>query len=259
MSAKYFSLVLHSRIPYVPAPGSWPRGTDWLYEAAAEGYLPLLLVFERLCEEGHPARINISFTPVLVEQLKSPSFAAKLKEYLKMKVTISPSDRAYFERTGNKRPYDPERVRERLKENAGHFVDSLCESLKDQANGGGVALCDTELFGHWWSAGSEWLYVVLKRLHQTGIEPQKESRILRQISREKFLLENSDWPFLISTWTARDYPENRAAEHYERASTLAQWIHRDSPLSPAETRLPKTWEEEDSLFPEVVVPDGRII
>ncbi len=35
MSSEYFSLVLHSHIPYVIAHGNWPHGMDWLYEAAA--------------------------------------------------------------------------------------------------------------------------------------------------------------------------------------------------------------------------------
>ncbi|MGB7294865.1 MAG: 1,4-alpha-glucan branching protein domain-containing protein [Candidatus Aminicenantales bacterium] len=550
MSVKYFSLVLHSHIPYVMAHGNWPHGMDWLYEAAAESYLPLLSVFERLQEEGLPPRVNISFTPVLMEQLKSPSFATGFKEYLRMKVEIARQDRAYFEKAGtepllalteywenwytgllelfsgryhediigafrrlqdddqievltsaathgyfpllseddsirwqvrqgrycyekyfgkkptgfwlpecayrpgyawksplgspdavsrsgvdeilgeeglgcffvdthllsggeakgvyldrfpalkllwekfkkeyqpgqeiaktpylpylaypskvpflvrdersgaqvwsgktgypgdgwylefhkkhfpggmrywritasdadlgDKLPYDPERVRERLEENAGHFVDSLRGSLKDQDGGVVVALYDTELFGHWWFEGPEWLYLVLKKLHQAEVEPQtasrclealpphslislpegswgtggfhwiwlndgtawiwekiyaiekqamklkffspaKDSRILKQFIREKFLLESSDWPFLISTWTARDYSENRAAEHYERASTLVTWIQRDNPLSPAEMGLLETWEEEDKLFSEVVIPDGRIV
>ena len=37
-----FSFVLHSHIPYVLAHGRSPHGTDWLSEAAAETYLPLL-------------------------------------------------------------------------------------------------------------------------------------------------------------------------------------------------------------------------
>ena len=550
MSAKYFTLVLHSHIPYVLAHGSWPHGMDWLYEAAAESYLPLLRVFERLRDEGLPPRVNISFTPVLMEQLKSPSFAAGFKEYLRMKVEIARRDRAYFEKAGvnsllpltgywedwytglidlfsgtcrediigafrrlqdndqievltsaathgyfpllseddsirwqvrqgrycyekyfgkkpagfwlpecayrpgyswksplgggravpragvdeilgeeglgcffvdthllgggeakgvylnrfpalkllwekfkkeyrpaeeisktpylpylaypskvpflvrdersgtqvwsgksgypgdgwylefhkkhfpggmrywritasnadlgDKLPYDPARVRERLEENAGHFVESLSRSLDGQERGAVVALYDTELFGHWWFEGPEWLYLVLKRLHQTDVKPQTASRclealqpyslislpegswgtggfhwiwlnegtswiwekiyaiekqatklktlpkannhrILKQFVREKFLLESSDWPFLISTWTARDYSENRAAEHFERARTLAEWIQRETPLSPYETQLLETWEEEDNLFSEVVAPDGRIV
>ena len=71
--------------------------------------------------------------------------------------------------------------------------------------------------------------------------------------------ESSDWPFLISTWTARDYSENRVAEHYERARTLVEWIQRNGPLSPAEKRLLETLEEEDNLFSEIVIPDGRIV
>lgn len=35
MSLKYFSLVLHSYIPYLIAHGNWPHGMDWLDEAAA--------------------------------------------------------------------------------------------------------------------------------------------------------------------------------------------------------------------------------
>lgn len=35
MSLKYFSLVLHSHIPYLIAHGNWPHGMDWLDEAAA--------------------------------------------------------------------------------------------------------------------------------------------------------------------------------------------------------------------------------
>jgi 1,4-alpha-glucan branching enzyme len=541
MSAKYFSLVLHSHIPYVLAHGSWPHGMDWLYEAAAESYLPLLRVFERLQNEGLPARVNVSFTPVLMEQLKNPSFAAGFKEYLKMKVEIARRDRRYFEKTGpqpllalteyweswyagilemfsgrcqediigafrklqdndqievltsaathgyfpllseddsirwqvrqgrycyekyfgrkptgfwlpecayrpgyawksplgggdpvsrpgvdeilgeeglgcffvdthllsggeakgvyldrfpalkllwekfkkeyqpgqevaktpylpylaypskvpflvrdeksgtqvwsgktgypgdgwylefhkkhfpggmrywritssdadlgDKLPYDPERVRGRLEENAEHFVDSLRTGLKDQDDG---------VVGHWWFEGPEWLYLVLKKIHLTEVKPQtasrclealqphslislpegswgtggfhwiwlnegtawiwekiysiekqavklkssppaKDNRILKQFIREKFLLESSDWPFLISTWTARDYSENRAAEHYFRAKTLAEWLQRDGPLSLAEAKLLETWEEEDKLFSEVVIPDGRIV
>lgn len=40
--------------------------------------------------------------------------------------------------------------------------------------------------------------------------------IIEQLGRELLLLQSSDWQFLISTWTARDYSENRIAEHYEK-------------------------------------------
>jgi 1,4-alpha-glucan branching enzyme len=77
--------------------------------------------------------------------------------------------------------------------------------------------------------------------------------------REKLLLESSDWPFLISTRTAKDYAENRAAEHFDRARTLCDWVDRSAPLSPAEEALLAAWEAEDCLFPEVIGLEGETI
>ena len=47
-----FTFVLHSHLPYVISHGRWPHGTDWLNEAAAETYIPILEVIERLVAEG---------------------------------------------------------------------------------------------------------------------------------------------------------------------------------------------------------------
>ncbi|MDH7511642.1 MAG: DUF1957 domain-containing protein [Clostridiales bacterium] len=550
MASKFFSLVLHSHIPYVLAHGNWPHGVDWLHEAAAESYLPLLDVFYRLRDEGFAPNVNVSFTPVLMEQLKSRSFASGFKSYLQMKIDIARQDRAYFEKTGNKtllsltfyweawyqklyesftttwredilggfrklqeqglveimtsaashayfpllsrdeslrrqvrqgksvyrehfgrdpqgfwlpecayrpryawkrpigsgrssprlgvdeilgeeglgyffvdthllsggevrgvyldrfpalkllwekfrkgyetgkqaasspylpyladpsrvpffvrddksgaqvwsgksgypgdgwylefhkkhfpggmrywritsngadlgdkQPYDPGRIQERLDENAAHFVDSVAASLSGEDEGVVAALYDTELFGHWWFEGPEWLYRVIKKFYGTKIQPRqandclealrphvvvslpegswgtggfhwiwfnddtawiwekiywveeeahrlprslarKKPELYRQFMREKFLLESSDWPFLISTWTARDYAENRAAEHFQRAKTLVDWLKRNDPLGQHEQKQLATWEEEDNVFATIVTPDGDFI
>ena len=550
MADKSFCLVLHSHIPYVLAHGSWPHGCDWLFEAAAETYLPLLDVFERLADEGVAARANISFTPVLMEQLKDPDFVRGFEDYLAMKIEAAASDRSYFARTGNeslrpltayweawyrklledfqgrwkgdiigafrslqdrnlievltsaathgyfpllsrdqsvrqqvrqgiqtyrkhfgreprgfwvpecayrpgyawanplgdgeprdrlgvdeilaqegvgyffvdshllkggeargvyidrfpglkllwekfrdayspageqpndpysaylahpsrlpffardavsgsqvwsrsmgypgdggylefhkkhfpgglrywritsseadlgmKRPYEPDAVRGRLEDHAGHFVSVLRASLEGRPDGSVAALYDTELFGHWWFEGPEWLYHVVKKLAAGPVWPSTASaelerrpprtvialpegswgqggfhwiwlnddtawiwkkiyrieaaaaaleprlpaldrRLVKQFFREKFLLESSDWPFLVSTWSARDYAENRAAEHFERALTLAGWLEEGRPLSGEEDALLRTFESEDHLFEEVVLPDGTVI
>jgi len=550
MADKSFALVLHSHIPYVLAHGSWPHGMDWLYEAAAEAYLPLLDVFERLADEGLPPRTNISFTPVLMEQLKDSGFVAGFEDYLGMKIEAAGSDRAYFEKTGNaalrpltdhwrgwyrrlleefrgrfngdiigafrslqdrglievltsgathayfpllardqsirqqvrqgvityrkyfgreprgfwvpecayrpgyawknpldggpaydrlgideilsqeglgyffvdahllkggeargvyvdrfpglkllwekfrdaygptderpndaytayrahpsqlpffardvvsgsqvwsrvmgypgdgaylefhkkhfpgglrywritssqadlgaKEPYDPATVPGRLADHAHHFASVLATALDGRTVGAVAALYDTELFGHWWFEGPEWLYHVIKGLSSGPVRPSTvhdalerlkpltavalpegswgqggfhwiwlnddtawiwrkiyrieaaaaaleprladlDRRLLKQFFREKFLLESSDWPFLISTWSARDYAENRAAEHFERALTLAGWLEAGRPLSDSEQALLRTFESEDHLFDEVVLPDGTVI
>jgi 1,4-alpha-glucan branching enzyme len=550
MAEKFFSLVLHSHIPYVLAHGSWPHGTDWLHEAAAETYLPLLDVLERLAGEGIRPRVNISFTPVLLEQLKDPVFTRDFKAYLDMKIEAAVRDRAYFATTGNtalgslatfweswylklredylgrfrgnivdafrslqdrgqievltsgathgyfpllsrdasirhqvaqgvhtyrrhfgraprgfwvpecayrpgypwrnplcdgepyarpgvdeildekglgyffvdshllkggqakgvyidrfpglkllwekfqdsyepadelphdayspylahpsrvpffardavsgsqvwsrhmgypgdgaylefhkkhfpggmrywritssdsdlglKEPYDPAAIGACLERHAAHFVSVLEQSLAGRDSGVITALYDTELFGHWWFEGPEWLYHVIKKLASSPIEamtasgvldrlpPSKvialsegswgqggfhwiwlnddtawiwkkiyrieaaaaaleprldrlDRRVLKQFFREKFLLESSDWPFLVSTWAARDYAENRAAEHFERALTLAGWLEEGHALSPTEGSLLGVFETEDHLFEEVVLPDGSVI
>ena len=102
MAHKFFTLVLHSHIPYVLSHSNWPHGMDWLYEAAAESYLPLLNVFRRLRDEGISPQVSIGFTPVLADQLKDKSFKAGFGEYLDMKIAIAAKDRSDFEKSGDK-------------------------------------------------------------------------------------------------------------------------------------------------------------
>lgn len=63
--------------------------------------------------------------------------------------------------------YDPERAFKRAREHARHFVNNL-ENTGDQAKNLGfsspiiVGCYDTELFGHWWWEGVNWLEEVIK-------------------------------------------------------------------------------------------------
>lgn len=539
MNKKFFCLVLHSHIPYVVSHGTWPHGTDWLFEAAAESYLPLLDVIHRLTKEGCEPKISLSLTPILCDQLASTSFKTEFKKYLQMKREMAQNDRRYFEKTGQyelsrlatywdhwyethyenfvdrwkenllvafrqlqeegqidiltsaathaylpllsqetslqfqiklgklvyehyfcrppqgfwlpecayrpgyfwskpvgnappfwrpaidvwlkesnfhyffvdlpllrsskiegvylerfpalkglwsksrekapvsekielspyfpyisqpsglafftrdertgqqvwsrtcgypgdswylefhkknfpgglrywrvtanyldlgeKEIYQPEKIAERLEAHATHFVDLLIDNLQENEEGVVASFYDTELFGHWWFEGPEWLYLVIKKLVSSPIKPEKTStclekikpklsvtlpegswgeggfhwiwlneetqwiwekiywledeiaklrkiqvdknvRLWAQLWREKLLLESSDWPFLISTWTARDYAEYRAALHYERAKKLIQWILRPTELNSEEEKLLSSWEKEDGIF-----------
>ncbi len=54
------ALVLHTHMPYVEGFGTWPFGEEWLWEAMASCYLPLLDVLGR-------APLTLSLTPVLCE------------------------------------------------------------------------------------------------------------------------------------------------------------------------------------------------
>ena len=67
-----FVLALHAHLPYVRKAGRWPFGEEWLFEAIAGTYLPLLGIFERLERDGVAARAAVGITPVLLEQLADP-------------------------------------------------------------------------------------------------------------------------------------------------------------------------------------------
>jgi 1,4-alpha-glucan branching enzyme len=85
----------------VLAHGRSPHGTDWLSEAAAETYLPLLDVCHRLIAEGVSPKITIGLTPVLVEQLRDPSFQDELSGYLRSKRDLAVANQEEFRRDGN--------------------------------------------------------------------------------------------------------------------------------------------------------------
>lgn len=56
-------LVLHSHMPYVEGHGTWPFGEEWLWEAMATAYLPLLKALPG-------AGVTVGLTPVLCDQLE---------------------------------------------------------------------------------------------------------------------------------------------------------------------------------------------
>jgi len=58
------ALVLHSHMPYVEGFGTWPFGEEWLWEAVATVYLPLLELLD-----GAP--VTLGLTPVLCDQLEA--------------------------------------------------------------------------------------------------------------------------------------------------------------------------------------------
>ncbi len=95
-----FTFVLHSHLPYVIGHGVWPHGMDWVFEASAESYIPILRTIKDLVDEGISPKITIGITPVLAEQLLSEEFKEGFKNYLSQKIKASIDDKAYFEKIG---------------------------------------------------------------------------------------------------------------------------------------------------------------
>ena len=72
-------LVLHAHLPYVRHLGPrLPLEADWLPEAVAGTYLPLLEVLERLAEDGIPVRFTLSLSPTLLSMLDDALLRAQV-------------------------------------------------------------------------------------------------------------------------------------------------------------------------------------
>ena len=70
------AIVLHTHMPYVEGFGTWPFGEEWLWEAIAGCYLPLL----DLLDEGAP--LTLSLTPVLCDQLEAPGMFERFSAFV---------------------------------------------------------------------------------------------------------------------------------------------------------------------------------
>ncbi|MDD3628149.1 MAG: DUF1957 domain-containing protein, partial [bacterium] len=226
---------------------------------------------------------------------------------------------------GDKLPYFVDKAFERIPEQAGHFADLIssvlekgCKDIKEDKNVIITAPFDTELFGHWWFEGTNWIYQVIKFLHQKGevklktagefLEENPPNRIvsipegswgqggfhyiwmnewtkwtwkhvyqaeymmkeivksddwekdeflkklLQQLARELLILQASDWQFLISTWSARDYAEMRITKHSEDFLKLHDIIldyKKKGKLSSAQQKYYDYLYDRDRIFPEV--------
>ncbi len=101
MAVGSFCFVVHGHLPYVLRHGVWPHGEDWLYEAAAETYLPLLAVMDECAYLNANPRLAIGLTPILLEQLSHQHFKQGFERYLRGRFERAQADRAEFERGGH--------------------------------------------------------------------------------------------------------------------------------------------------------------
>lgn len=89
-------LVLHGHLPYVLHHGAYPHGEAWLYEAAAETYLPLLEVMDDVARHRVRPALTVGLTPVLLEQLAHERFKAGFVEYLNERTDRARQDAREF-------------------------------------------------------------------------------------------------------------------------------------------------------------------
>ena len=93
------AVVLHSHMPYVEGFGTWPFGEEWLWEAIATSYLPLLELLR------HGAPVTLSLTPVLADQFEAPRSAERFLSFAReMRAETHRLDAEAFRAKGEDEP-----------------------------------------------------------------------------------------------------------------------------------------------------------
>jgi 1,4-alpha-glucan branching enzyme len=114
----------------------------------------------------------------------------------------------------------------------------------------------------WLNSNTEWTWDRVYSAEREWVEQLRQGdggnpelkRVLAQASRELLLLQASDWQFLITTGSARDYAERRVAEHYadfKRLSEMAHSVRGGTPLSTETEETLHRLEREDFVFPDL--------
>jgi 1,4-alpha-glucan branching enzyme len=96
-----FTFVLHSHLPYARNAGMWPHGEEWIHEAIADTYIPILDALNELVDEGVDFKLTIGITPILAEQLADESIINNFIQYAAERAAWASNDVTRFEDEGN--------------------------------------------------------------------------------------------------------------------------------------------------------------
>jgi len=90
-----FILVLHTHLPWVLYHEELQE--NWLFEAAAETYVPIINMLNNLVDEGISPKITLTVSPVLIEQLSNEHFKERFIKYCEQKLDYARQDYKDFE------------------------------------------------------------------------------------------------------------------------------------------------------------------
>jgi 1,4-alpha-glucan branching enzyme len=120
--------------------------------------------------------------------------------------------------------------------------------------------------GVWMNDGTKWTWELiyeaehrfdeLMNKYQPHTMDDTMRRICTQAMRELLLLQSSDWQFLVTTWSARDYAERRFMFHYsdfKKLCDLAEHYATAKKISKEDDKAVAEMEARNSIFPELEV------
>ena len=124
------AILLHSHMPYVEGFGTWPFGEEWLFEAAASTYVPLLEQCERWADQETTGVLTVGVTPVLSDQLVLPDVAERLVRFVRdVRSDCHRLDIDGLERAGDSKAADALRESARDYEHAADYYEELDRDL----------------------------------------------------------------------------------------------------------------------------------
>jgi 1,4-alpha-glucan branching enzyme len=111
----------------------------------------------------------------------------------------------------------------------------------------------------WYNKETAWMWESIHKAEQAMCEALDQGqpasplseRILRQMGRELFLLQASDWQFLYTTKTAREYAESRFCGHEENFYRLQKALYQstmDGALTTENMERLAAIEQKDHVF-----------
>lgn len=161
------AIVLHTHMPYVEGFGTWPFGEEWLWEAMAGSYLPLL----ELLDTGAP--LTLSLTPVLCDQLEAPGVSERFTTFVQEVRRSTHEEDARGLRAGGH-----EQLAQELEHSWGDYERAL-EQL--ERRGGDLLACFSE-HAQWTSSATHAVLPLLAS--DAGVRLQVQSGV--DAHRERF-------------------------------------------------------------------------
>ncbi len=138
----YILMVLHAHLPFVRHP-EFPFFLEeqWYYEAMIETYVPLLLMMQRLYDEGVYFRLTMSLTPPLCAMMEDELLGQRFQKHLHKLIELAERERA---RVGDHSPFTSvvDMYRRKLHEIRAFYQDrwggKILRAFAEMQRGGGL-------------------------------------------------------------------------------------------------------------------------
>lgn len=107
----------------------------------------------------------------------------------------------------------------------------------------------------WLNSGNDWIYRHLIKSAERMVELTNKfphangllKRALNQLARELVLMQSSDWAFLMTTGTAKEYSTKRTKDHVKRFNELYEQIQGNR----IDEKYVYDLEQRDSIFQDI--------